>query len=48
MQLVANYSLSKRTGIYAAYGETNWKTKNTTVANTIKYTQYGVGMRHSF
>ena len=48
MQLVANYSLSKRTGIYAAYGETNWKTKNTTITSSVKWTQYGVGMRHSF
>lgn len=48
MQLVANYSLSKRTGIYAAYGQTDWTTDNTAVAQTIKYQQYGVGMRHSF
>ena len=48
MQLVANYSLSKRTGIYAAYGQTEWTTDNTSVAQTVKYQQYGVGMRHSF
>jgi predicted porin len=48
MQLVGNYNLSKRTGIYAAYGQTDWKTKNSTVTSSVKYTSYGVGMRHSF
>jgi predicted porin len=48
MQLVANYSLSKRTGIYAAYGQTEWTTDSTAIAQTVKYQQYGVGMRHSF
>lgn len=48
MQLVANYSLSKRTGIYAAYGQTEWNTDNTATAASVKVQQYGVGMRHSF
>jgi len=48
MQLVANYSLSKRTGIYAAYGQTEWDTASTATTASVKYQQYGVGMRHSF
>ena len=48
MQLVANHTLSKRTGIYAAYGQTDWKTDNTATTASIKYQQYGIGMRHSF
>ena len=48
MQLVANYTLSKRTGIYAAYGQTDWKTDNTATTASVKYQQYGIGMRHSF
>lgn len=48
MQLVANYSLSKRTGIYAAYGQTEWATENTATTASVKYQQYGVGMRHTF
>jgi predicted porin len=48
MQLVANYNLSKRTGVYAAYGQTNWNTDNTATAQSVKYQQYGIGMRHTF
>ena len=48
MQLVANYSLSKRTGVYAAYGQTDWKSDNTSLVQTVTYQQYGIGMRHSF
>jgi predicted porin len=47
MQLVANYSLSKRTGVYAAYGQTEWSSDVSTTA-TVKGQQYGIGMRHSF
>ena len=48
MQLVANYSLSKRTGVYAAYGQTEWNSDNTATTASVKYQQYGVGMRHTF
>jgi len=48
MQLVANYSLSKRTGVYAAYGQTEWDTNSTATTASVKYQQYGVGMRHTF
>jgi predicted porin len=48
MQLVANYSLSKRTGIYAAYGQTEWQTDNTATASSVQVQQYGLGMRHTF
>jgi len=47
MQLVANYNLSKRTGIYAAYGQTEWASDVSTTS-TVKVQQYGIGMRHSF
>jgi predicted porin len=47
MQLVANYSLSKRTGVYAAYGQTEWASDVSTTS-TVKAQQYGIGMRHSF
>jgi predicted porin len=47
MQLVANYNLSKRTGIYAAYGQTEWSSEVSTTS-TVKSQQYGIGMRHSF
>lgn len=48
MQLVGNYNLSKRTGLYAAYGSTNWDSQSTSVTSSTKVQQYGLGMRHSF
>jgi predicted porin len=48
MQLIANYNLSKRTGIYAAYGQTEFATDNSATTATVKQQQYGIGMRHSF
>jgi len=47
MQFVGNYALSKRTGVYAGYGSTDWKSNVSTTAN-VTYQQYTIGMRHSF
>jgi predicted porin len=50
-QLAAIYDLSKRTNIYAIYGQQDLKyTRSTTVtAGTVeKVSGYGVGLRHSF
>jgi len=48
MQLAANYALSKRTGIYAAYGQTNWETNQAATTQSVKVQQFGIGMRHTF
>jgi len=44
--LMAQYDLSKRTYVYAAYR--NLKSDPTGPANTIKTTQYGLGLVHNF
>jgi predicted porin len=48
VQVVANYALSKRTGAYVAYGQTDWNSniKATTASVTVQ--QYAIGMRHTF
>ena len=46
MQVGAEYGLSKRTNLYAAYGN-----QDRTVINSpasLKITQYAVGLRHTF
>ena len=46
MQVGANYLLSKRTDLYAAYGQ--FSRQNTTAAADNKDTGYAVGVRHTF
>jgi len=46
MQVGANYLLSKRTDLYAAYGQ--FIRQNTTAAADNKDTGYAVGVRHTF
>ena len=48
MQFVGNYALSKRTGIYAGYGSTDWKSNIPATTASVTYQQYTIGMRHSF
>lgn len=45
-QLVAMYDLSKRTHLYAAFGQTKYDSP--TANSDVKIDQMGVGMRHSF
>jgi len=45
-QLLAGYALSKRTTVYAAYGQD--KLKATDGSEEAKRSQYGVGVRHTF
>jgi predicted porin len=50
-QLAAIYDLSKRTNIYAIYGQQDlkYKTSTTVTAGTVeKISGYGLGLRHSF
>jgi predicted porin len=46
MQIGTEYSMSKRTGLYAAYGNQERKTINTTAK--AEMTQIAVGLRHTF
>ena len=46
MQIGTEYSISKRTGFYAAYGNQERKTINTTAK--AEMTQIAVGLRHTF
>jgi len=46
MQLGAEYSMSKRTNLYAAYGQQERKLISSSAALDVK--QYAVGMRHTF
>jgi len=46
MQVGAEYGLSKRTNLYAAYGQQERKLVNSSAALEIK--QYAVGLRHTF
>jgi len=46
MQFGAEYSMSKRTSLYAAYGAQDRKTINTTAKADME--QYAVGLRHAF
>jgi predicted porin len=48
MQFVANYNLSKRTGVYAGYGQTDWKSNIPSTTANVTYQQYTIGMRHTF
>ena len=48
MQFVANYNLSKRTGVYAGYGQTDWKSNIPSTTASVTYQQYTIGMRHTF
>jgi len=52
MQLGANYTMSKRTSLYAAYGQTDIKVKSSTVVNLVNnktnVQQVAVGLRHAF
>jgi predicted porin len=48
MQLVGNYALSKRTGAYIAYGQTDWKSNATATQASVTVQQYAIGMRHTF
>jgi len=45
-QLLAGYALSKRTTVYAAYGQDKFKDADGTAE--AKRSQYGVGVRHTF
>jgi predicted porin len=47
MQFVGNYALSKRTGAYIAYGQSDWKSNISTTAS-VTVQQYAIGMRHTF
>jgi predicted porin len=49
-QLGSNYYLSKRTNLYAIYGATNTSNVYTATTGTISsnYSQYAVGVRHTF
>ena len=46
MQAGAEYSLSKRSSLYAAYGQQERNLLNSPAS--LKITQYGVGLRHTF
>jgi len=46
MQIGAEYSMSKRTALYAAYGSQDRKTINTSAKADME--QYAVGLRHTF
>jgi len=46
MQVGAEYSLSKRSNLYAAYGQQERKLNGSTAAIDVK--QYAVGLRHTF
>jgi predicted porin len=48
LQFVATYNLSKRSNIYAGFGQTEWKTNSTALTYSTTVQQYTVGMRHSF
>jgi predicted porin len=48
MQFVGNYALSKRTGAYVAYGQTDWKSNATATTASVTVQQYAIGMRHTF
>jgi len=43
-----NYALSKRSRLYAIYGQTNWNSEQSGTTANIKVQQYGVGMLHTF
>jgi len=47
-QTMVDYNLSKRSRLYAIYGQTAWNTNNSAYTATVKYQQYGVGMLHTF
>jgi len=46
MQVGAEYSLSKRSNLYAAYGQQERNLLNSSAS--LKITQYGIGLRHTF
>jgi predicted porin len=46
VQAGAMYNLSKRTGLYAAYGKTTDDTSAT--ASTVSGKEFAVGIRHAF
>jgi len=47
-QAIANYNLSKRSRLYGIYGLTTWNSERTSVTSSVKTTQYGVGLLHTF
>jgi predicted porin len=48
VQVVGNYALSKRTGAYVAYGQTEWKSNITATTASVTVQQYAIGLRHTF
>ncbi len=46
-QAQVNYALSKRSRLYAIWGQTNWNTQVTTTSD-VKAQQYGLGLLHTF
>jgi len=48
IQVVGNYALSKRTGAYIAYGQTDWKSNVTATTASVTVQQYAIGLRHTF
>jgi predicted porin len=48
LQGQVNYALSKRSRLYAIYGQTNWSSQRITTYSDTKAQQYGLGMLHTF
>jgi len=47
-QLGSEYSLSKRTNLYAIYGQQNIKGKDAAINDKLASSQYALGVRHTF
>jgi len=47
-QAQVNYALSKRSRLYAIYGQTNWNSQRTSTTADVKAQSYGLGLLHTF